>query len=96
LLDEPTAGLDVPGREYLVRTLARRARSSEVGGIVFVTHHVEEIPAGFDHVLLMRDGRVADAGPIDRLLTDERLSTLFDLPLTVHRVGGRYLATAAD
>ena len=96
LLDEPSAGLDVAGREYLVSMLGRLAAQEAVGGIVFVTHHVEEVPRGFDHALLLRGGRVHAAGPVDEMLTAERLSTLFGLDLDVHRVGGRYMATAPE
>ena len=63
LLDEPAAGLDLGGREDLVRRLAALAADPYAPAIVLVTHHVEEIPPGFTHVLLLRGGRVVAAGP---------------------------------
>ncbi|MFN8126363.1 MAG: hypothetical protein U0R64_07645 [Candidatus Nanopelagicales bacterium] len=61
---------------------------------VMITHHVEEIPPGYTHALLMRDGRVLVQGPIDEVLTDENLSRTFDVPLSVRRVLSRYWAFA--
>ena len=65
LLDEPAAGLDLGGREDLVRRLGAIAADPYAPAMVLVTHHVEEIPPGFTHVLLLRDGKVVAAGPID-------------------------------
>ena len=65
LLDEPTAGLDLGGREELVAALAALAGDPDSPPSVLVTHHVDEIPPGFTHVLLLREGRVHAAGPID-------------------------------
>ena len=48
---------------------------------MLVTHHVEEIPPGFTDVLLLRDGRVVAAGPLEITLTAENLSATFGLPL---------------
>ena len=95
LLDEPSAGLDVVGREYLVGVLGRLA-ASETPGIVFVTHHVEEIPVGFTHGLLLADGGVVAAGPLEEVLHDDVLSEAFRFPLTVRRFGDRYVAMGAD
>lgn len=94
LLDEPSAGLDLGGRELLVAALTRLATDVSVAGVVFVTHHVEEVPPGFTHALLLRDGRCLAAGPIDRVLTADNLSACFGLPVDVERRDGRYLATA--
>ncbi len=91
MLDEPTAGLDVGGREDLVRRLERAAAQTEAP-LVLVTHHLEEIPAGFDHAVLLRDGRVVGAGPADEMLTDDRLSDLYGVALTVGRRDGRWTA----
>ena len=96
LLDEPTAGLDLGGREDLVRRLGELADDPTTPPVALVTHHVEEIPPGFDHVLLLRDGEVQDAGPIEQVLSAEALSTCFGLPLEVERHARRWTARAAD
>ena len=92
LLDEPAAGLDLGGRETLVRDLAELDGDPRSPVIVLVTHHVEEVPPGFTHALLLRAGRVVAAGPLDDVLTDDALSTAFDVPLTVERIGNRWMA----
>ena len=95
LLDEPAAGLDLAGREDLVQRLAALASDPDAPALVLVTHHVEEVPQGFTHALLLREGAVVAAGPIEEVFTEEHLSTAFDLPLTVQRdSSGRYTATA--
>lgn len=94
LLDEPAAGLDLGGREELVGALAELAGDQRSPVLVLVTHHVEEIPSGFDHALLLRDGRVEAAGPIDEALTPQHLSRTFGLELTVERHRGRWSARA--
>jgi len=92
LLDEPAAGLDLGGREDLVRRLAAIAADPYAPAIALVTHHVEEIPPGFTHVLLLREGRVVVSGPIGEALTSGSLSEAFGLPLTLDTRGGRYAA----
>jgi iron complex transport system ATP-binding protein len=94
LLDEPAAGLDLAGRETLVRALTRLASDPAAPALVLVTHHVEEVPPGFTHALLMRHGRVVAAGPLEQTLTEDHLSTAFGLPLKVTRIDGRYTAVA--
>jgi iron complex transport system ATP-binding protein len=94
LLDEPMASLDVAGRETLVATLARIA-AGPTAAIVVVLHQVEDIPPGFTHALLMRDGRIAAAGPIDEVVADGPMSACFGTPLSVVRAGDRLAATAA-
>lgn len=96
LLDEPGAGLDLAGREDLIRRLTELARDEESPAIVLVTHHLEEVPPGFTHAMLLREGAVVAAGPIENVFTEEHLSTAFDLPLTVTRQNGRYSAVARD
>jgi iron complex transport system ATP-binding protein len=96
LLDEPAAGLDLGAREALLRTLSRLADDDDAPALVLVSHHVEEIPVGFTHVLLLRDGAVVAAGPIDGILRSAALSECFGLPLLVFRHhDGRYTARAA-
>jgi iron complex transport system ATP-binding protein len=95
LLDEPAAGLDLGGREDLLRRLARLADDPDAPASVLVTHHVEELPPGITHALLLRDGRVVAAGLVSDVLTDEHLSAAFGLPLRVERRGGRWYARAA-
>ena len=95
LLDEPAAGLDLGGREDLVRRLARIAGYPWSPVLVLVTHHVEEIPPGFTHALLLREGAVVAQGEIDAVLTGPALSTAFGLPLVVERHDGRWTARAA-
>ncbi|MEH0057851.1 ABC transporter ATP-binding protein [Auritidibacter ignavus] len=95
LLDEPAAGLDLAGRETLVRSLAQLAEDPLAPTPVLVTHHVEDIPQGFTHALVLRNGRVVSAGPIETALTEETLSEAFRLPLHVSRTaGGRFTAFA--
>ena len=92
LLDEPAAGLDLAGRESLVATLGRLCSDPAAPATVLVTHHVEEIPAGITHALLLKQGRVLAAGPIDEVLTAPLLSQTFDLDLEVSRTRGRWSA----
>jgi len=94
LLDEPAAGLDLGGREELVGALAELAHDHRSPVLVLVTHHVEEIPPGFTHVLLLRQGRALAAGPLDEALTAENLSETFGMPLELDHVAGRWSARA--
>lgn len=94
LLDEPAAGLDLAGREDLLARLTALAADPAAPTTVLVTHHVEEIPLGFSHVLLLRAGRVVAAGPIEETLTEDTLSAAFDMPLHLQARRGRYFAYA--
>jgi iron complex transport system ATP-binding protein len=93
LLDEPAAGLDLGGRERLVRDLALLAAEPMSPVMVLVTHHVEEIPPGFTHALVLRGGRTVACGPAAEVLTEVNLSTAFDVPLRVHHAMQRWYAT---
>ncbi|MFC8846325.1 MULTISPECIES: ABC transporter ATP-binding protein [unclassified Micromonospora] len=95
LLDEPAAGLDLGGREDLVARLAELAHDPDAPALVLVTHHVEEIPPGFTHALLLREGAVVAQGLLGDALTADNLSKTFGLPLTVERYGDRWTARAA-
>jgi iron complex transport system ATP-binding protein len=95
LLDEPGAGLDLGGREDLVARLSDLARDPYAPAQVLVTHHVEEIPPGYTHGLLLRAGEVVSAGPIEEVLTAPLLSDAFGIELEVRRERGRYSARRA-
>jgi iron complex transport system ATP-binding protein len=95
LLDEPAAGLDLGGREALLRMLGRLADDRDAPVQVLVSHHVEEVPEGFTHALLLREGRTVASGPIESTLTSETLSQTFGLPLRVLAHRGRWTARAA-
>jgi len=92
LLDEPGAGLDLGGREDLVARLSDLARYHYAPAQVLVTHHVEEIPPGYTHALLLRGGEVVAAGAADDVLTDVALSDTFGLSLSLSRTDGRFTA----
>jgi iron complex transport system ATP-binding protein len=94
LLDEPAAGLDVAGRERLLATLDRQGGDPGAPSTVMITHHVEEIPSGFTHGLLLREGRVVAGGPLEESLTAASLSETYSLPLVLSRVGGRWQCRA--
>jgi len=94
LLDEPTASLDLGAREELLALLSGYAQAPTTPAMVMVTHHVEEIPVGFTHVLLLRDGEVVASGPLDEALTAENLSKTFGLEITLTHEAGRYAARA--
>jgi iron complex transport system ATP-binding protein len=90
LLDEPAAGLDLGGREDLVSTLSALAMDELSPATVLVSHHVEEIPPGFTHALLLRRGRVVAAGPLEQVLTEEIVSDTFGMPLRLWHEDGRW------
>ncbi|MFI7438509.1 ABC transporter ATP-binding protein [Nonomuraea indica] len=95
LLDEPAAGLDLGGREDLVRRLTVLAQDFRSPTLVLVTHHVEEVPSGFTHGLLLRNGSVVAQGPLDQVMTADNLSRTFGLPLSLDRSAeGRWYARA--
>ena len=94
LLDEPTASLDLGAREELLQLLSGYAASPTTPAMVMVTHHVEEIPVGFTHVLLLREGRVVAAGPIAETLTAAALTEAFGMPIQLTADGGRFAARA--
>ena len=94
LLDEPGAGLDLPGREILLASLDRVAREQPSLAVVVTTHHLEELPASTTHALLLRDGQVVAAGPAEETLAEGPLSDCFGMSLRVTRSGGRVSAAA--
>jgi iron complex transport system ATP-binding protein len=92
LLDEPAAGLDLGGREELVARLSDLALDPDAPAMVLVTHHVEEIPPGFSHCLILSEGAVVDAGLLTDVLTAENLSTAFGQSIALDIIDGRYFA----
>jgi iron complex transport system ATP-binding protein len=95
LLDEPAAGLDLGGREDLLARIAALLRDPRSPMMVLVTHHVEEVPAGFTHAMLMRKGTVLAAGPLSEVFTERNLSRCFGVPLHIERRAARWSARAA-
>ncbi|MEJ4112222.1 ABC transporter ATP-binding protein [Corynebacterium kroppenstedtii] len=92
LLDEPGAGLDLGGREDMVDRLSLLAQNPDAPVIVMVTHHVEEIPEGFTHAMLLDEGECVAMGPIDEVLTSENLTATFHQPIVLDVVDGRFFA----
>jgi iron complex transport system ATP-binding protein len=94
LLDEPAAGLDLGGREALMARLTELAYDPDAPAMVLVAHHVEEIPPGFSHALLLRDGAIVAQGLAHETITGENLSKTFGVTLELERAGERYFARA--
>jgi iron complex transport system ATP-binding protein len=94
LLDEPAAGLDLAGREALVGTLGELCLDPKAPTTVLVTHHVEEIPLGITHALLLKQGRMVAAGPLAQTMTTSLMSYTFDMPLEISTSSGRWAARA--
>jgi iron complex transport system ATP-binding protein len=92
LLDEPAAGLDLGGREELLQRISGLLRDPRSPIMILVTHHVEEVPAGFTHAMLMRKGAVLAAGPLPEVFTERNLSRCFGVPLLVERRAARWSA----
>jgi iron complex transport system ATP-binding protein len=94
VLDEPAAGLDLPGRELLLRAFDEAVASRPGLTTITATHHLEELSTRTTHALLLRDGAVVAAGPLDRTLSDDALSACFGLPVTAEAVDGRFFVRA--
>jgi iron complex transport system ATP-binding protein len=94
LLDEPAAGLDLAGRETLVNTLGELAQDQYAPATVLVTHHVEEIPTGITHAMLLKAGSIVAAGPLHDTLTAENLTKTFEVVLSLAEADGRWSARA--
>ncbi|MEX1077622.1 MAG: ABC transporter ATP-binding protein [Homoserinimonas sp.] len=95
LLDEPAGSLDLGAREELLQLLSGYATAGEAPAMVMVTHHVEEIPRGFGHAMLLADGEVQVAGPIETVLTSQNVSDTFGLGVEIELHDGRFTARAA-
>lgn len=94
LLDEPTAALDLGSREALLKKLQNLCLKDDAPAIVMVTHHVEEIPTGITHVLLLRGGKAIACGPVEQVISSVTLSATYGVPVVVHQNDGRWFATA--
>ena len=94
LLDEPTAGLDMGGREDLLARFANFASDERAPVTITVTHHIEEIPIGTTHALLLKDGQVAVSGPVNQVITTDHVSAVFGLKMEVTSSNGRFYARA--
>ncbi|CAB4364773.1 MAG: ATP-binding cassette domain-containing protein [Actinobacteria bacterium] len=95
LLDEPSARLDLGGREQLVQALAELTLDPAAPPLVLVTHHLDEVPPGMTHTLMLRDGKVVARGPLSTALNSDSLSECFGLPLHLERrPDGRFSAWA--
>jgi iron complex transport system ATP-binding protein len=96
LLDEPAAALDLGAREDLVQRVAVLAEDPKAPVILMVTHHVEEVPAGFTHAMLLRKGAILASGPLADVLTERNLSRCFGVPLKLEHNGARWSARAVS
>lgn len=94
LLDEPAAGLDLGGREDLLQRFAKFSSDAQSPVTILVTHHIEEIPVGTTHALLLQDGAIAVSGPVDQVITSQHVSAVFGLPIHVQKEGERFFAKA--
>ena len=92
LLDEPTAGLDLGGREDLLRRFAEFSQDPLAPASIVVTHHIEEIPAGTTHALIIKDGVIAVSGPIAEVITSEHMSAVFGINIEVSSERSRFFA----
>lgn len=94
LLDEPAAGLDLGGREDLLKRFAKFSSDPQSPVTILVTHHIEEIPIGTTHALLLQDGTIAVSGLVDQVITSQNISTVFGVPIVVQKEGERFFAKA--
>ncbi len=96
ILDEPCAGLDPVARESFLSFVQRMLRKRSGPAVVLVTHHVEEIVPGFTHALLLKNGRAANAGPIDSTLTTANLRAVFEAPIALRKIANRFRLSIAS
>jgi iron complex transport system ATP-binding protein len=94
LLDEPVASLDLGAREQTVQLLGAYASSPVAPSMIMVTHHLEEIPVGFTHALLINEGQIIAQGPIESIISSDLLSETFGFALNVTKDGGRFQVRA--
>lgn len=91
-LDEPTSGLDLGARERFLSRLAVIANQHRTLPLLIITHHVEDIPSSTTHALMLREGAIVAAGDVDKVLTNDNISRVFDYPLAIEKSSGRYRA----
>ena len=96
LLDEPTAGLDLGGREDLLKRFDSLAADSKSPATLMITHHIEEIPAGSTHALLLKNGEAISQGQIASVITSENLTNAYDMAINVSVLNNRYSANAIN
>ena len=96
LLDEPASGLDLGGREDLLNRFDLLANDPYSPVTLIITHHIEEIPAGSTHALLLKSGKIVGSGPIATVITSENLSVAYDMPISVSIMNNRYSANAIN
>jgi iron complex transport system ATP-binding protein len=96
LLDEPVASLDMAAREHTISVLGGYAFAPTAPAIIMVTHHIDEIPKGFTHALILSRGQVYAAGEIDVTLTTEKISGAFGFGLEVSKDGDRFRVRAKN
>lgn len=96
LLDEPAAGLDLGGREDILQRITSYTSDENAPATIIVTHHIEEIPAGTTHALLLKGGRALFAGPIGEVLTEESINEVFGVQISLSFNGRRYFAATRD
>lgn len=94
VLDEPSTGLDLAAREQLLETLDRLVDTQPALASILVTHHLEELPRSTSHAALVSNGKITAAGPIESVLTTERVSAAFEHPIAVENHEGRWSARA--
>jgi iron complex transport system ATP-binding protein len=96
ILDEPCSGLDMLAREQLLQLIAQLAKEKDAPTLIYVTHHLEEVMPCFSHILLLKEGRVYQAGATEELITSACLSGFLGVPVEVQRWNGRYLAAVSE
>jgi iron complex transport system ATP-binding protein len=96
LLDEPASGLDLGGREDLLTRFDLLAKDPNAPATLMITHHIEEIPAGSTHALLLKSGAIVASGEIATVITSENLSSAYDMPISVTMQNNRYSANALN
>lgn len=90
ILDEPTAGLDIRGREQILATVELVLSAPNPPTVLMITHHVEELSPRTENVFLMKDGQFIASGPAEQVITPESLTETFGCKVFVKKVWDRY------